>query len=190
MDFYVYDNIMTFNKINPSNRPNIDRLIVNRIELPENGSFWFFTDMKLVQENVNIQKRYVHIHPGIGVTNKLRFDKTPKHVKRGDIIYNPKTYRVEIKGRFPWSKPIYAKKAIRYYGQKPPKKKMTIVGEIIYNHYLNAMHFIIDYFPQGVKFHWEEEDTDFEPPTFEQIARVEELEYKIKLAEEKIKNQT
>lgn len=183
MDFFVYDNVMTYNKRNVYNGVPSTRLEVTKIELPENGSFWFYTNMNLIQSNFNIQKRYVHIHPGIGKTNNARFKKTPKRVKRGDIVYNPKEKRIEIKDSIlPWKKPIFAKKCICYGSID---KKMSIVGEIFYNFGNDSMHFIIDYFPQKIKFHWEDEP-DFEPPTFGQISRVEELEHQIKEVEKKL----
>lgn len=169
---------MTFNKRNPYSGVPSTRIEVNSIELPENGSFWFFTDFKLVRNNVNINKRYVHIHPGIGKTNSVRFDKSPKIVGKSDITYNPKEKRLEFfSSVLPWKHPVYAKKCV-YYGSQPITKRMTVVGDIFYNLGNNSMHFIIDYFPQKLKFHWEDEP-EFEPPTFEQIARVEELEAQI-----------
>lgn len=180
MDFYVYDNIYTFNKRNPYVNPN-SRLLINNIELPENGSFWFFTDMQLVQHNINIQKRYVHIHPGIGKTNNIKFKKTPKQVKRSDLVYNPKEKRVEVKDSiFPWKEPMF-KKTVKYYGAELPHKKMSCVGQWIYNFGDNSIHFILDYMTQKIKYSWEEDKEEM--AEFEQMMRVEELEEKIKLAE-------
>lgn len=185
MDFFVYDNVMTYNKLNPFNGAPNTRIEVDHIELPENGSFWFFTDMQLVQDNVNIQQRYVHIHPGIGSTNNARFQKPPHTVKRSEIIYNPKTHRVEVKTSIlPWKKPIFAK-ICKYYGAELPSKKMTLVGEWYFNFGNKSMHFIINYMPQKLKFHWEEEEEQY--AEFEQMMRIEELEEQIKIAEETIR---
>lgn len=187
MDFFIYDNIFTYNKRNVFNGNPNSRLEVNRIELPENGSFWFFTDMDLQQNNVNIQKRYVHIHPGIGKTNSINFEKTPKEVKKGDLIFNPKTKSLEVRDSIlPWKKPIFVKQGL-YYGSKFPTKKMACVGQWLYNFGNDTMHFIIDYMPQKIKFHWEQDETE-EVAEFEQMMRVEELEEKIKVAELQLEN--
>ena len=189
MDFFVYDNVMTYNKLNPFNGVPNNRLEIDHIELPENGSFWFFTDMQLIRDNVNIQQRYVHIHPGIGSTNNARFKKDPHVVKRSEMIYNPQEKRVEVKTSIlPWKKPIFAK-ICKYYGAELPSKKMTLVGEWYFNFSNKSIHFIIDYMPQKLKFHWEEEKE--ESAEFEQLMRVEELEDQIRIAEEtlRIKNQ-
>ena len=78
MDFYVYDNVYTFNKRNPFSGSINNRLEIKSIDIPENSSFWFYTDMQYMQDNVNLQKRYVHIHPGVGTTNTTRFQKEPR----------------------------------------------------------------------------------------------------------------
>lgn len=183
MDFFVYDNIYTYNKRNVYNGNPNSRLTVDRIELPENGSFWYFTAMNFEQNNVNIQKRYVHIHPGIGTTNQVHFEKNPFHVKKGDMIYNPKEKALEVKEHF-WSKPLF-KKTVTYYGSELPKKKMACIGEWIYDFGNNSIHFIIDYMPQKIKYSWEDENEEM--AEFEQMMRVEELEEKIAIAEKAIK---
>ena len=40
MDFYVYDNVYTFNKRNPFSGSINSRLEVKSIDIPENHSFW------------------------------------------------------------------------------------------------------------------------------------------------------
>lgn len=172
MDFFIYDNIMTFNKIKPFNGVNNTRVEINRIEIPENNSFWFFTDMEYVVNNVNLQKRYVHIHKGIGSTNDIRFEKTPLLVTRTNLIYNPKEKRIEIKNSIlPWKKPIFMKKCL-YHGAKLPSKRMSVIGTWFYDFSSNSIHFIIDYFPQKIKYHWDMEE---EMVTFGQRMRVKEL---------------
>lgn len=184
MDFYVYDNIYTFNKRHPYQGIRNTRLNINQIEIPENHSFWFYTDMNLIVDNVNLQKRYVHIHNGIGTTNTTRFKKTPKNVKRGDIFYNPKEKRVEIKTSIlPWKKPIYAKKCV-YYGAEIPKKNITIIGEWFYDHSDKSIHLIIDYNSQKISFHWEDKPDD--PSMAELLNREAELEMKIDQAEKEL----
>lgn len=186
MDFYVYDNIMTYNKLNPFNGNPNNRLEVSRIELPENGSFWFHTQMNHLDNNVNIQGRYVHLHPGIGTTNKVRFKKDPTVVKRGDMVYNPKTKMIEVDESWkPWSKPIFAKRGL-YHGATIDKK-MTILGEIFFNAGNNSMHFIVDYFDQKIKFHWEDEEE--ETNMVELRSKKDELEIRVEFAEEQLRKQ-
>lgn len=188
MEFFVYDNIMTYNKRNPFNGSPNTHLVVDHIELPENGSFWFFTDMQLEQSNVNIQKRYVHIHPGVGTTNKVKFTKTPKMVTKGNIFYNPKTRSIEVRDSIlPWKKPLFAKKCVFYGSDGLPDKKMGLVGEWYYNFGQDTMSFMIDFMPQKIKYHWEDDPTD-DIPEFEQLMRIEELEEKIKLTEMILEN--
>lgn len=186
VDFYVYDNIITFNKRVPFNGVANTRIVINKIDIPQNGSFWFFTDMVMNRENVNIQKRYVHIHKGIGTTNKITFKQEPFVVTRSNFIYNINEKRVEVKNSiWFWKKPLFAKRCV-YYGSEPPTKKLHILGEWFFDFSTNSMHFIIDYFPQKITFHWEEEID--ETPTFGQLSRVEELEYQINEIEKKLNN--
>lgn len=176
MDFYVYDNMYTYNKREEFNGVANTRLICDSIEIPENHSFWFHTDMKMVRNNVNLNQRYVHIHEGVGTTNTAKFNKDPFRVTRGNMRYNPKERRIEIGGGL-FKKPVFAKKCI-YYGIELPKKKMNILGEWFYNFSNNSMIFIIDFMTEKVKFHWEDTEGE-EPATFEQLKRVEELESQI-----------
>jgi len=179
MDFYVYDNVYTYNKREPFNGVPTSRLKVNSIDIQSNHSFWFHTDMNLVTNNVNIQKRYVHIHEGIGSTNQMEFKKDPLHVSRSNMIYNPKEKRIEIGGGW-FKKPIFAKKCI-YYGSELPHKKMNIVGEWYYNFGVDSMIFIIDYSPQKIHFHWE--DVEDVPTQAEQLTKIAKLEIEIEQKE-------
>ena len=184
MDFYVYDNVYTFNKRNPFSGSINSRLEIKSIDIPENHSFWFYTDMEYMQDNVNLQKRYVHIHPGVGTTNTTRFKKEPNHVSRTNFYYQPKEKRVEVRNSIlPWSKPIFAKKCI-YYGSELPHKRMTLMGEWYFDFGNNSIHLIIDYNTQKIKFHWEEGFD--EPSTAEQLTKISELEIKIDEAERKL----
>lgn len=186
MDFYVYDNIYTYNKRHPFTGVRNTRLEIKSIDIPENHSFWFYTDMQLMVDNVNLQKRYVHIHPGVGSTNEARFNKEPLHVDRTNMKYSPEDKRVEIGSGF-LKKPVYAKKCI-YYGSEAPKKKMTIVGEWFYDHSDNSIHLILDWNSQKISFHWEEGYD--EPSTAEQLNRIAELELKIELSERLLKEKS
>jgi hypothetical protein len=184
MDFYVYDNVYTYNKRHPFSGSRNDRLEISEIDIPENHAFWFYTQMNVVEDNVNVNKRYVHIHPGVGTTNKTRFNKEPFHVTRKDIFYNKEEKRIEIKkSLLPWSKPIFAKKCL-YYGSDLPHKKMTLMGEWYYDFSTNSIHMIIDYNTEMVKFHWED-DVD-EPSRVEQLNKIADLEQQVKEAEEKL----
>ena len=185
MDFIVYDNIYTFNKHRPFNGVEVTRLIVDSIEIPENHSFWFHTNMKLEQNNVNIQKRYVHLHDGIGSTNEMNFKKLPLHVSRSNIIYNPKEKRVEIGGGW-LRKPVFAKKCI-YYGSELPHKKMNLVGEWFYDFGVDEIIFIIDYNPQKIHFHWE--DVPDEPTIPELLVKHTRLELEVEKMEDAIAQQ-
>ena len=109
----------------------------------------------------------MHIHPGVGTTNKTRFIKEPFHVSRKDIFYNKEEKRVEVrKSILPWSKPLFAKKCI-YYGSELPHKKMTLMGEWYYDFSTNSVHMIVDYNTEMVKFHWE--DIEDEPSQVEKL---------------------
>lgn len=175
MDFYVYDNIYTYNKRNPFNGNVNSRLEINAIDIPENHSFWFHTDMQRIEDNVNINKRYVHIHPGIGKTNKPTFNSKPFEVKRNNIYYNPKEKRVEIGGGL-FRKPVFAKKCI-YVGSQTPKKKMSILGQWIFDFGNNTINFILDYNIQKIKFEWE--DISDDPSRAEQLTKIAKLELEI-----------
>lgn len=175
MDFYVYDNIYTFNKRHPFSGVINTRLEIKAIDIPENHSFWFYTDMEQTIDNVNLHKRYVHLHPGVGSTNETRFKKDPFHANRNNIKYNPKEKKIEIGGGF-MKKPVFAKRCI-YYGSDKLKKKLTVLGEWFFDYSDNSIHLIIDYNNPKIKFHWE--DVDDEPSRAEQLSKIAELELKI-----------
>lgn len=186
MDFYVYDNIMTYNKLQPFNGVPNTRISIIGIEIPESGAFWYHTEMQRTESNVNLYKRYVHFHPGIGTTNTLRSNEKIYQVKKEDVKYNPESKCIEIKtSRLPWKKPIY-KKRVKFYGSQIPKKMTSAIGEWYLNASTNSIHFILDYYTQKLKFHWEMEE---EPATMQQYAQVEELEEKIKIEEDKLKEE-
>ncbi len=178
MDFYVYDNIMTYNKLQPFNGVPNTRVEVIGIELPESGAFWFHSEMQQTETNVNMYKRYVHFHPGIGTTNTLRSNEKIYQVKKDNLKYNPEEKCIEVRtSRLPWKKPLYRKR-VRFYGSALPKKTVSVLGMWFYNLSSNSIHFILDYYTQKLKFHWEMEKME-EPATFEQISKVEELEAQI-----------
>jgi len=177
MDFFVYDNIMTYNKLQPFNGIPNTRVEILGIEIPESGAFWFHTEMQLVETNVNMYKRYVHFHPGIGSTNTLRSNDKIYQIKKSDVKWNPKNKCIEINpSSLPWKKPVYMKK-VRFYGSDIPKKRISVLGIWFYNLSSNSIHFILDYYTQKLKFHWEIEED--EPATMEQIIKVELLEEQI-----------
>ena len=85
---------------------------------------------------------------------------------------------VEIKTSIlPWKKPDFMKKVL-YYGSKHPEKKMSILGTWYYHFPSNSIHFILDYFPIKIQYHWEE-DPGEEMATVEQMARANYLEEQI-----------
>jgi len=185
MEFFVYDNIFTFNKHITYNGIPTTRLIIDSIEIPENHSFWFKTEMNHEENNVNLNKRYVHIHPGVGSTNQMRFKKIPFHVSRTNIFYNPEEKRIEIGGGW-LRKPVFAKKCT-YYGAELPDRKMNIVGEWYLNFGAQSITFIIDYNTEKLKFHWEEDDE--EPSMAELENKAAELEVKVEMAQRQIQSQ-
>lgn len=185
MDFYVYDNIYTYNKREEYNGVPNTRLICDTIDIPENHSFWFHTDMEMKRNNVNLNTRYVHIHNGVGTTNQPKFDKEPLHVTRSNIKYNPKEKRIEIGGGM-FKKPVFAKKCI-YYGANLPVKKMNVLGEWYYNFSNNSMIFILDYMTEKIKFHWE--DIPDEPTIAELRTKEARLELEVEEMEKKIESQ-
>jgi len=188
MDFACYDNIYTFNKRVPFNGNLITRIPVIQVEIPETGAFWFETNFQREETNVNMQKPYVHFHPGMVHMKQMQFDKQPHMVRIGEMKYNPKTGSIEIKkSKSFWRKEKILSKKCVYYGSDKPKKEIIILGEIYYDMGMDTMNFILNYFPQYKrKITFENEP---EPPTFEQIAKVELLEEQIKEAEEKINKQ-
>ena len=64
---------------------------------------------------------------------------------------------------------------------------MSCVGQWYYNFGNNTIHFIIDYMPQKIKFHWEQEVE--EETVISLMAKEIELEEKIKQAEYQIMQQ-
>lgn len=179
MDFFVHDNIENYNKSHTYNGIENTRLDVEQIYIPESQAFWFRTNYNIIERNVNLQKRYLHIHAGLTQFENMQFDKEPYVVKRTELLYNPQDRCIEIKRpkRFFRSEIIFKKKCL-YSGIKLPERPITILGNIMYDMSKQYMHFILNYYPQGkgLKFHWELEE---EPATMEQRMKVEILEEKI-----------
>jgi len=186
MDFYIHDNIETYNKRYTYNGLEQTRLDVTEIYIPESGAFWFKTDWKMIENNVNLQNRYLHIHEGLTQFVKMQFDIEPHKVKRTELSYNPenKCIEINIPKRFFGKNNIFKKKCL-YKGIALPKRPVTILGNVMYNMDKREIHFVLNYYPQGqgLKFHFEEED---EPATMEQKMKIEELEEKIRIEEAKI----
>ncbi len=189
MDFYVYDNIMTYNKLQPFNGLPNTRVEILGIEIPESGAFWFHTEMQQTESNVNLYKRYVHWHPGIGTTNTLRSNDKIHQVKKENMKWNPENKCIEIRNSIlPWKKPLFMKK-VKFHGSDVPKKKVAILGMCFYNLSTNSIHFVLDYYSQDkkLKFHWEIDEN--EPATMEQIIKVEMLEEEIAEKEKLLKEE-
>jgi len=179
MDFLVHDNIENYNKRYIYNGIENTRLDIEQIYIPESGAFWFRTNYDIIERNVNLQKRYLHIHAGLTQFENMQFDKEPHTVKRTEILYNPKSKCIEIKRpkRFFRSEIIFKKKCL-YSGIKLPERPVIVLGNIMYDMSKQCIHFILNYYPQGkgLKFHWEDEE---EPANMEQRMKVEILEEKI-----------
>lgn len=152
MDFFVYDNVYTFNKAFPAQKHEpLSRLKIKQIAITVQGAFWFETDMNREDHNVNVNQRYLHLHKGIQSMSKMQFDKEPRFIHMQDIIYNPKNKCIEIysPGKiWPWSKPIFTKNvAGRYYGASIPNKKMKILGDWFFDYHNNRIFAIMNYYP-------------------------------------------
>lgn len=189
MDFYIYDNITTYNNRFPYNGKGDTRLDVTNIYIPETKAFWFTTEQHKEETNINFHKRYLHLHPGMPVVKGMQFDKEPHHALQTEIKYNPKSKCIEIvKAKSFFRKEIIFKKVGTYYGSDLPKKPLIVLGNIFYDDSLKQIHFILSYYPsrKGLKFHFEED----EGPTMEQRMKVELLEDQIKEVEEKINQQS
>ena len=179
MEFYLWDNAETYNNRFPFNGVERTRIDVEDIYIPESGAFWFRTNHNHIEKNVNLNKRYLHLHSGLTQFETMRFDKEPHKVKRSELFYNLDNKNIEIRKpkRF-WGYDVIFKKRCTYVGKPIKSKSITILGEILYDMSENSLHFIMNYYDpsNGIKFHWEEED---EPPTMEQRMRVTELEKQI-----------
>jgi len=151
MDFYVYDNMDTYLKKNPAfEHDELTRLKIKRIAITIQGAFWFETDMDNIAFNTNINRPYVHLHKQMHKFNKMQFEKEPWIIDTKNIVYNPKTKRIEIKkpGAFFWNKPIFTKNVKgKYYGNKIPDKKMKCLGEWFHDHRTQSIHIILNFYP-------------------------------------------
>ena len=186
MEFFVFDNIETYNKRFVFDGFDKTRLYVDQIYIPETSAFWYRTNYQMIEDNVNLHGRYLHLHAGLTQFQNMQFDKEPHPVKRTELFYNHDTRNIEIiiPKRF-FRKDTIFKKKVQYIGTELPMKKMSIIGEIIVDVPNQRMNFILNYFPQhkSYKFHWE---TKEEPSTPEQMAKITELEYKIEQEEKRL----
>ncbi|WP_428323681.1 hypothetical protein [Nitrosopumilus sp.] len=160
MDFHVYDNIYKYKRMYPTTHHYPENHYpIKRIAITEENSFWFETDMKMEDHNVNVNKRYLHLHQGIKSIAKMQFDKEPRFIDtQSDVIYDPKDNCIKIfkPGRiWPWSKPIFIKgiKGRSYFTSKP-LKKMKAKGEWIFDHPNQTVHIMLDYYPGNRGNHW------------------------------------
>lgn len=159
MDFYVYDNIYTYNKKFPTNKQYPEaNLKVKQIMITEKGAFWFETDFKKEAHNVNVNAPYLHLHKGLQSVSKMQFNKEPYFIDTQKIIYNPKENRIEIKapGSWFWNKPIFIKNTKgNYYGVDKPKNKIKTLGDWIYDYHNTRMHIILNYYPGYSNFKYQ-----------------------------------
>lgn len=186
MEFFVFDNIETYNKRFVFDGFDKTRLYVDQIYIPETGAFWYRTEYSIIEDNVNLHGRYLHLHAGLTQFHKMQFDNEPHAVKRTELFYNPdsKIIEITIPKRFFRKNTIFKKKAL-YLGTKLPDNKMTIIGEIIVDVPNQRMNFILNYFPQhkNFKFGWELQ----EPSIPELMAKEETLKDEVKIAEDQLK---
>lgn len=151
MDFYVYDNIYTFNKMYPAQKNNpLSHLKIKQVAITEQKAFWFETDMEREVRNINVNKPYLHIHQGMETFSKMQFDKGPYFIDMKSIIYNPKSKKIEIKkpGSWFWNKPFYIKNVKgHYYGASIPLKKIKTLGDWIYDFHNDRIFIILNYYP-------------------------------------------
>lgn len=163
MDFFVYDNIHTYERMHPSRQlnPETDLKITDVAITPWN-SFWIKTDFDREEHNVNINQPYVHLHKGVKNTNAMKFDIDPHFIPMNSIEYDSKRRQVVIwkpsSSRFnPWRKPLKIKNVRHnYYGQTLPKKNQKAV-EMRYDMTVKQVHIILNYYG-GIKNSFPKED--------------------------------
>lgn len=151
MDFYVFDNIYTYDKLFSSARSaDLGHLEIKQIVITEKGAFWFETDMNREDHNVNVNRPYLHLHKGIHSLSQMQFKKEPYFIHMKDIIYNPIKKEIQIYkpgGIWPWSKPIFVKHVVgKYYGMEIPVKPIKTRGKWIFDHGEQRISVILDYF--------------------------------------------
>lgn len=153
MDFLVYDNIHTYNKMHPSKHhyPETD-ILIKQVIITSWNSFWIETDFEPKNPpTVNINKPYVHIHKKIKNT-KMNFDIEPHYIDMESVVYDPKKRRILIYkpnsiSWNPWRKPLKIK-GVRnnYYGSKLPLKSQKASSTWKYNVSTNQVHIILNYY--------------------------------------------
>lgn len=172
MEFYVYDNMFTFNGHVPNNGDPLTRIEVTNIQITADGRFFFSSGMTKEEHNVSLNKPYVHLHPGINSTTSPQFAVPPLDVTPDNLFYDPNRKSVIVKkGIF---NSIKFQKRVVYYGAELPKKATKIKGSWILDYYTSRIYFILDYFPIRKNY-----DYGDEPATPAQYAKVAELESKI-----------
>ncbi|NIT99606.1 MAG: hypothetical protein GWN01_01270 [Nitrosopumilaceae archaeon] len=160
MDFFVYDNFWTFNKMNKAATED-SQLLIKRIAITNQRAFWFETGMKMEDHNVNINRPYVHLHKGIQSYNRVQFKKDPWFIDTlKDVVYDPKDKKIKIyaPGSFPWPwrKPIFQKNVFgKYYGVDKPDKKIKPLGNWYFNYHNQSIHVILNYFPGYPNFKYQ-----------------------------------
>lgn len=172
MDIFVYDNITTYIKRNPNRDDENMELEVYKTMITKSNSFWFFTHMNKIEENLNINKPYVHWHDGLQSINKMQFDEPPTIISKKQWKYNPKNGYLEANpSRFSyWNgrkyrffKPKYFKK-VTYYSStgKVPPRKMACTGVWFYDLKFQRINIMLDYIPPAQKVHEMDTKTDFD----------------------------
>ena len=170
MEFFVYNNIHDLDNRIP--RHDLSRIKIKNIYIfKKNNTFWFETDYEYQETHVNLNKAFLHIHKGITSMNNMKFDEKPYTVNK--IKYNPKSKNIEIRDSWlPWKKPFWWKNCEKI-GIMP--KKALDIEEMYYDHSKKHIYFILNYFPQAVKYELKDE-----PVSEEQLKHIEELEKQLK----------
>ena len=153
MDFILYDNVFTYNKMHSARElfPETDIPIYQMIITPR-GALWIYTKYDKTEENVNINVPYLHVHAGINaVAGETEFEDKVWYIEpRKDVIYDPKKKQVIFykPGSFPWPwrKPLKIKGvAGRYYG-RPITKKHKVSSNWRYDLSQKTIHIILNYY--------------------------------------------
>ena len=162
-NFYVFDNIATFNSRVPDTGHPLARLEIKEVSIMPNGAFWFWTDLAKEVSNINLHSPYVHLNPGITSATQIRFDKTPFSVTKDRLKYNPKTKSIEVRNSiWPWKKPLWSKRVL-YYGRELPTHKISALGTWFYDSGQDIIYIILGYFTEHKDFKLKFEDVEPNP---------------------------
>lgn len=163
MDFDVYDNIYTYEKMHPTIKHYPEsNLKIKQVAITVQGAFWFETDFDKEEHNININRQYLHLHKGVQSLSKMQFKKEPYYIDMQKIIYNPKNRCIEIydpKAFWPWKKPVFTKKA-KYYGVDMPVKKIKTLGNWFFDYNNQKISAILNYYPGYPDFKYSASELD------------------------------